>query len=147
MCENARLQPSPASRPAAKGGLGASEPRALLLRGQHAGIPSGGSPASTLPFDRAAMPGPTYTAPNPSRSLPGRDGHNLTSKRPPCSYINGLLVGGCDATKALVASGEFDRMVGGLGEGTSLPAVCYRGDTSRGWIAKGMAHSMRAPAP
>lgn len=33
----------------------------------------------------------------------------------PYVYINGLLVGGCDATKALVASGEFDRMVGGLG--------------------------------
>lgn len=32
-----------------------------------------------------------------------------------CSYvyINGALVGGCDATKALIASGEFDKMVGG----------------------------------
>ena len=36
-----------------------------------------------------------------------------------CSYvyINGALVGGCDATKALIASGEFDKMVGGEWKG------------------------------
>ena len=39
---------------------------------------------------------------------------------PPCArcsyvYINGRLVGGCDATKALIASGEFDTLLGGGG--------------------------------
>jgi glutaredoxin-related protein len=31
-------------------------------------------------------------------------------------YIGGRLVGGCDATKVLIASGEFDKLTGGLGE-------------------------------
>lgn len=31
----------------------------------------------------------------------------------PYVYIGGRLVGGCDATKALIASGEFDKMLGG----------------------------------
>jgi hypothetical protein len=38
---------------------------------------------------------------------------------PLCSYvyIGGRLVGGCDATKALIASGEFDALLGcGTGE-------------------------------
>ena len=34
----------------------------------------------------------------------------------PYVYIGGRLVGGCDATKALIASGEFDKLTGGLGE-------------------------------
>ncbi|PSC70111.1 C4-dicarboxylate ABC transporter [Micractinium conductrix] len=33
----------------------------------------------------------------------------------PYVYINGRLVGGCDATKALIASGEFDTLLGGGG--------------------------------
>ena len=35
--------------------------------------------------------------------------------RPPTQpyvYIGGALVGGCDATKALIASGEFDKLLG-----------------------------------
>lgn len=35
----------------------------------------------------------------------------------PYVYINGALVGGCDATKALIASGEFDKRVGGAAAG------------------------------
>jgi len=38
----------------------------------------------------------------------------MTNQRTvPYVYINGMLVGGCDATKAIIASGEFDRLLGG----------------------------------
>ena len=32
-------------------------------------------------------------------------------------YANGKLLGGCDATKALIASGQFDTLLGGGRQG------------------------------
>lgn len=41
----------------------------------------------------------------------------LTGQRTvPYVYISGMLAGGCDATKAMIASGEFDKKIGCLGE-------------------------------
>jgi len=37
----------------------------------------------------------------------------------PYIYANGKLLGGCDATKALIASGEFDKLLGGTGGGAA----------------------------
>ncbi|KAL4537156.1 hypothetical protein Ndes2526B_g04932 [Nannochloris sp. 'desiccata'] len=38
---------------------------------------------------------------------------NLTSQRTlPYVYVNGNLLGGCDATKELISTGEFDKMLG-----------------------------------
>lgn len=62
-------------------------------------------------------------------------------------YINGALVGGCDATKALIASGEFDKMVGGewrCGTG-QLPgaALLYRGASGdAGQLANVCVHAL-----
>lgn len=48
--------------------------------------------------DRRAVPGCNVSLPPP----------DCSRVRPTCSYVyaNGKLLGGCDATKALIASGE-----------------------------------------
>ena len=45
---------------------------------------------------------------------------NLTQQRTvPYVYVNGKLLGGCDATKALISSGEFDKILGGSSSSSS----------------------------
>ena len=34
----------------------------------------------------------------------------------PYVYVDGRLLGGCDATKASIAAGEFEKLLGGTGE-------------------------------
>ena len=44
----------------------------------------------------------------------------LTNQRTvPYVYVNGRLLGGCDATKASISSGEFDKLLGGSGDVTN----------------------------
>ena len=49
----------------------------------------------------------------------------------PYVYVGGKLLGGCDATKALIASGEFEKLLGGgggvKGAGTDYAALQVRG--------------------
>ena len=68
-----------------------------------------------------------HTLPRPALRLPLLAVDKLTSgpalheelrkatgqRTVPYVYIGGRLVGGCDATKALIASGEFDKLLGG----------------------------------
>lgn len=56
----------------------------------------------------------------------------------PFVYAAGRLLGGCDATKALIASGEFDRLLGGNDGGDS------GGDGGKAGGAFGAAAALRA---